>query len=350
MPNDTSPQEMRDCLHEEIAQAIGPLNDLYRLPDSVFNDDNFHTVLTGFDMLMLRLYYAPELRSGMSREAVATLLPALLQRENPGGGPVGAIGPASPTDAWSRAIETALGPSSPVRQRRAAADQALAIASRAGWADCRRAFSHFAVGRLALADDGERALNELTQAARYYQSLPGTEIHLAHVDMQIAAYALSTGQASMALELANRNLIPVSRAENAALLATLLMIKSEALELLDRPAEAKAVRLDSLGWARYSFGSDEQVRARMSGSPCCRRDVEGPLRNDRDRRAGAGRCLWRLSRPKTPRQPAGHGAICRRLCGGLCGCGPVPDRSDRAFALGRCSCPSSKTFAAPASR
>ena len=63
VPNDASPQEVRDCLHEELAQAIGPLNDLYRLPDSVFNDDNMHTVLTGFDMLVLRAYYAPELRN-----------------------------------------------------------------------------------------------------------------------------------------------------------------------------------------------------------------------------------------------------------------------------------------------
>ena len=55
---------MRDCLHEELAQAMGPLNDLYELSDSVFNDDNFHTVLTGFDMLVLRLHYAPELANG----------------------------------------------------------------------------------------------------------------------------------------------------------------------------------------------------------------------------------------------------------------------------------------------
>ena len=67
IPRDVSPQEVRDCLHEEIAQALGPLNDLYRLPDSTFNDDNFHTVLTGFDMLILRTYYAPELPNGISR-------------------------------------------------------------------------------------------------------------------------------------------------------------------------------------------------------------------------------------------------------------------------------------------
>ena len=80
MPGDVSPQEIRDCLHEELAQAIGPLNDLYRLPDSIFNDDNIHTVLTGFDMLILRAYYAPELRSGMSQQQVAQRLPAILSR------------------------------------------------------------------------------------------------------------------------------------------------------------------------------------------------------------------------------------------------------------------------------
>ena len=46
LPGDVSPQEIRDCLHEELAQALGPVNDLYRLTDSVFNDDNFNTVLT----------------------------------------------------------------------------------------------------------------------------------------------------------------------------------------------------------------------------------------------------------------------------------------------------------------
>src|SRR5690606_35615909 len=33
LPADSSAQEVRDCLHEELAQALGPLNDLYRLTD-----------------------------------------------------------------------------------------------------------------------------------------------------------------------------------------------------------------------------------------------------------------------------------------------------------------------------
>ena len=61
-----------------LSSATGPLNDLYHLPDSVFNDDNFHTVLTSFDMLILRAYYAPELQSGMNEAEAARRLPAAL--------------------------------------------------------------------------------------------------------------------------------------------------------------------------------------------------------------------------------------------------------------------------------
>jgi len=47
----------------------------------VFNDDNIHTVLTSFEMLVLRITYAPELRSDMSLRKVtnkhATILSVL---------------------------------------------------------------------------------------------------------------------------------------------------------------------------------------------------------------------------------------------------------------------------------
>jgi hypothetical protein len=82
--------------------------------------------------------------------------------------------------------------------------------------------------------------------------------------MQLAAFALSAGQSEIALNIVNSNLSAVSNAENAALLATLLMVKAEALELEGRAAEAKEVREDSLGWARYGFGSDRDVRARVN--------------------------------------------------------------------------------------
>ncbi len=264
IPNDTSPQEMRDCLHEEIGQALGPLNDLYRLPDSVFNDDNFNTVLTGFDMLILRAFYSPDLHSGMTAPEVAAVLPGLLARINPQG--AGGAGPVpGPTPrVWIEAVETALGSGSSGSVRRDAARRAVSIAESQGWSDGRLAFSLFALGRLSLAEDADVAVRAFARAGQVYRSMPATGVHLAHVDMQLAAFALSAGRPDDALLLTNRSLLPVAGAENAALLASLLMIKSEALRQLGRASESRAVWLDSIGWARYGFGPESEVRDRQS--------------------------------------------------------------------------------------
>lgn len=264
IPRDVSPQEVRDCLHEEIAQALGPLNDLYRLKDSVFNDDNFHTVLTGFDMLMLRVTYAPELRSGMTRDQVAALLPRILERLNPGGAGQRADPRGDTSRQWIDQIELALGPRASSRRRLEAAKRAVGIARAADWRDNRMAFSLFALGRLSLGREPELALGSFLQAASIYAADPATKVHEAHIAMQLAAFALSSGQAEVALTIVDANTDAVIAAENAALLATLLIIKSEALELLGRTADAAALRAEGLGWARYGFGPEDEVLRRAA--------------------------------------------------------------------------------------
>jgi hypothetical protein len=263
IPSDTAPQEVRDCLHEELAQALGPLNDLYRLSDSVYNDDNFHAVLTGFDMLMLRVHYDRDLQDGMTQPEVASRLPAILARLNPGGERPGPAVPDATPRAWIEAIETALGPRRAYGERRRAAVAAVALARAEGWDDARLAFSLFALGRLTLADDPGLSVAALTEAGRIYRRLPGGAIHAAHIDMQMAAYALSGGDAAAAITLADRAMPVATAAENAALLASLMMIKAQALDQQGRGAAAAALRLDSLGWARYGFGGDDAVQARL---------------------------------------------------------------------------------------
>ncbi|MEQ9260813.1 MAG: DUF2927 domain-containing protein [Roseovarius sp.] len=263
VPGDSTPQELRDCLHEELAQAIGPLNDLYRLPDSVFNDDNMHTVLTGFDMLILRAYYAPELKAGMTKAEVAARLPAILARLNPAGE---AIAPRAlkPTPrAWIRAIQTALGPGTGIAQRREAAREALRIAQAEGWRDHRLAFSHIALGRLTQTSDPEFAFRQFIAAEAAYRQASDTELHRAYSASQLAAYAISQGRAGDALRMVEPHVATAEQHENAALLATLMMLQAEALEMEGRVAEARAVRLDSMGWARYGFGPDWAVRAKL---------------------------------------------------------------------------------------
>ncbi len=264
IPSDVSPQEMRDCLHEELAQAIGPLNDLYRLSDTVFNDDNFHTVLTGFDMLMLRVHYDPALSNGMSEADVAARLPAILARLNPNGERPGPAQPSPTPDSWKRAVDTAFAPASSPPARLRAAKAAVRIATQSGWRDSRMAFSLFALGRASLSQDGTMAVRAFAQSATLYRGLPDAQVQAAHIDMQLAALALSQGRSDAALQLTTQSIPVAMKAENAALLATLMMIRAEALGVQGRQTEADTQRQQSLGWARYGFGSGLDLAARIA--------------------------------------------------------------------------------------
>lgn len=263
VPNDVSPQEARDCLHEELAQALGPLNDLYRLPNSVFNDDNVHAVLTNFDMLILRATYAPELRSGMTRDAVARRLPALFARLNPGGQTGPTPRPDPTPQAWRKAIQTALGPGASRAARRTAAGTAVLIATQRGWRDNRRAFAHYAMGRVLQGVDPVTARRHYSLADRFYARTASTRLHRAYVAAQLAAYEVVDGNGGSAFQVVTPHLDAARAAQNAALLTTLQLLQAEALSLQGRTAQASAVRLDSLGWARYGFGSDWAVRAKQ---------------------------------------------------------------------------------------
>jgi hypothetical protein len=263
VPVDSTPQEVRDCLHEELAQALGPLNDLYRLPDSVFNDDNFQTTLTGFDMLILRVWNAPELRPGMTRGEVAARLPALFNRLNPAGRRSAGAAPGPTPRPWIEAVEYALSGQGTLEQRQAATQRAVAIARAEGWNGPRLALSLLLSARLAPRDQGDAALLALLSAADIYRSLPGGEVHAAHLDLQLAVQALAAAQFTAVIELTGRALPLAQRTENAALEASLAFLRAEALAALGQDAAARQLRLDTMAAARYGFGSETAARARM---------------------------------------------------------------------------------------
>lgn len=263
IPNDVSPQEMRDCLHEELAQAIGPLNDMYRLPVSVFNDDNFHTVLTGFDMLILRATYAPELQTGMTRDQVAQVIPGVIARLNPSGTDL-PVQPITETPReWIDAVQLAVGKGRASPRQMRAIDRAMRIGREQGWTDHRRAYPHYLKARLGEFDAPEEAQREYAIALQYLRATPGTELQRAHTTVQTAAYALTQDRGPEALPDLDRAIATMTRAENASMLATLLLLKAEALKQAGKPELARSVRLDSLGWARYGFGSELVVSSLM---------------------------------------------------------------------------------------
>lgn len=258
MPGDVSPQDIRDCLHEEIAQSLGPLNDLFRLPDSIFNDDNFHTVLTGSDMLMLRAYYSPRLRSGMTKAQVAAVIPMILAQINPRGERVPYRGASESSQIWRSTMAQALSPKTPSATRRRAIDRAIQQAQ--DWNDGRLGFALLIKGRLLAADEPQESFENFLAAYQLFGSRPETRLQAAHVATNMAIFALAAGSPEQALILIDAHLDLIRDSENAALLSTMLFAKAEGLRAIGQLDRANTVRQEALGWARYGIGSDEDVR------------------------------------------------------------------------------------------
>lgn len=264
IPQNQAPQDVRDCLHEELAQALGPLNDLWRLNDSVFNDDNFHVVLTRFDMLMLRLTYDPLLRSGMTRDQVAARLPSLLERINPEGSFEAGRGNTdiAPAD-WNQAIETALYSSASASRRLQAAQTAISIAQARNLSPQLKAFSHYAQGRLLAGRDHAGSTRALLAAGEIYASLPGSDLQAAHVAQRLAFAALKSGNAQDVIDLIDGALPVVEKAQNAILLSSMLMLKARAQDMLGQADSGRATRQNAIAWGLYGYGSMDRIERQL---------------------------------------------------------------------------------------
>ncbi|WP_339107390.1 DUF2927 domain-containing protein [Thioclava sp. GXIMD4216] len=236
IPADVSAQELHDCLNEEISQGLGPLNDLYRIPDSVWNDDNFVSTLTRHDMTILRAWYDPALHSGMSQPEVMAALPAVLSRINPSGGQFSRVlsdpTPRSYEDAVNRAMA-----SGGAGRRQAAARQAIQIAAAQGWTDTRMGFAWYLLGRLS-PNDPNQALQAYLKASEYFAITPRAYMQTAHTDMQLATFALGSGRADQAIRLSTRGLQNSSASGNGKLAYELQTIRKQAQKTLGQSGGA----------------------------------------------------------------------------------------------------------------
>lgn len=251
IPDSAPPYIVRACLNEEIAQALGPANDLYRVSDTVFNDDNVFNTLTDYDHLILRLLYSSELHNGMGRAAVEARLPALLARENPAGQFEGTAARADLR--WQSLIKTAVISSNPRSARLSAAQKAVARARRLG--GHRLAYSLLIYGRLTLHDQPALAAPAFQEAYQINLATLGPDnLRTALAAMHVAALAIKAGEYDAVIRLTTHALAVAKRYHAPVLQAGIQGLRALAFARLGQNSAAEAARVDSLAQARYAFG------------------------------------------------------------------------------------------------
>ncbi len=68
----------RHCMVEEITQSLGPVNDDWRLKDSIFNDSSSVETFAIFDWYLLNMLYDRRVKAGMTPVQVRRVLPAAI--------------------------------------------------------------------------------------------------------------------------------------------------------------------------------------------------------------------------------------------------------------------------------
>ena len=254
IPDTAAPYIVRACFNEEIAQALGPVNDLYSVPETVFNDDNVFNSLTAYDHLILRLLYSPELQNGMGPAAVRARLPALLARVNPAGARNSGVMPRV-DNRWQTQLETAMIAANPRPTRLIAAEKAVARARQLG--GHRLAHSLLIYGRLTLASQPALAAQAFQEAYQLNLSQLGpNDLRTALAAMHVAAVAIKAGEFDAVITLTTAALATAKRYNDPVLRAGIQGLRALAFTQLGQNSAAQAARVDSLAQARYAFGNN----------------------------------------------------------------------------------------------
>ena len=262
IPANAAPHEVRACIEEEAIQALGPGNDLYRLEDSLFNDDAAHLVHTSFDALMLRVLYDPAIESGMNRaEARAAAMQALLRAKTDGFGDrrrVTGIG----DDVHDELLNRTYRDPSP-SERRKWARRLIADVKARERTDHRLGEAYALAGLQDYrADDPAAAIDNYEKAEAALLASEGpSNIRLAIVRGALATALKREGRARDAiakLDLA----IPVLAANaHDRHLATALRWKAASLAQTGDKVAALPIARQALDWARYVWGADSKAVA-----------------------------------------------------------------------------------------
>lgn len=250
IPDNLEPYLIRLCLIEEIVQALGPANDLFALGPSLFNDDNVHVWPTKLDYLMLRVLYAPEMRTGLDRTETRRRASALLSKLNAEGS--AAAPPLRLLSARRMQEWTDLVTKADADDRR----QALDIARRQMPGTAYHCHSLIALARLQ-RQDPETSLRTLSEAERICIATHGVDdLRTVLIRLELARALFKTGKALEAYQLSDGLAQRLAAFGKDERLVALYDLQAAALRAIQQGTKSFEARRRAGEWGAYALGRD----------------------------------------------------------------------------------------------
>jgi len=259
LPQTAPPHAVRACLIEEVAQALGPVNDLFGLGPSIFNDDFGHIWPTRLDLLMLRTLYAPELETGLSRASAEVAAARALARLNPAGRSAPPLQQAGLTGAapWRRMMGEVVSRAMPAQRVAARAEQALAFAQAAMPNTPQHCHSLITLGRVLSQTKPDRAVALLDEAGTLCARVHGAEDpRIAWARIEEAAAYRALGRPADVLRITQGLAAPLAAYGLEERLAALYALRAEAYLARGERVEADRARRGARAWGAYAFGQN----------------------------------------------------------------------------------------------
>ena len=270
IPDNAPPYLARNCLLEEVPQALGMANDLFGLGTSSFNDDGAHLWPTKLDYLMLRVLYAPGMTTGLDRRETRDRALKILDRINP----AGRAAPPLPMlrrrslEVWSYLIGRVFSRDASEREVRADVDKALQVVEAHAPMSAQHCHTLVTAGRVLSRPEPERALQLLDLAERVCDAAHGvSDIRHARIRLEEACALLRLDRFAEVIAV-SESIWPVLAAHGQDRpLAALFTMQSEALAATE-PGSARTASVARLAaeWNAYAMGPGQRAAG-------CRRKV-----------------------------------------------------------------------------
>ncbi|MGF1501149.1 MAG: DUF2927 domain-containing protein [Paracoccaceae bacterium] len=259
LPRSAPPHAVRACLIEEISQALGPVNDLYGLGPSIFNDDFAHVWPTRLDLLMLRVLYSEAMETGLSRPETEARAEGVLDAANPAGRRAPPLPEPIPRGSagWrARAGEVLRRDLSPI-EAEARARAALDYAAELLPGRPEHCHAALTLGRVLARQAPEAALAALSDARAVCARAHGAEdVRLDWIALERASALEETGAPDAALSLTDGLAERFAAHGLDARLAGTYALRVRAFSALGRAAEATRAERSARRWAGYALGRE----------------------------------------------------------------------------------------------